>query len=200
MCKCNQNIRTPFCGRPGCEWPRTEVNRHMVETAEVHLKRLIPLGNLVLERYPDTFLKDQGETMVLQMAAYMRALKDHRIFYNINYPMTWWDALKDRFFPKWALKRWPAKYKKIFIDELVYKAVCPHLPALPENRHFEWLAQRGTPGPAGRKLDELIAKHVEEFSQNAYFRDGFYTEENQETLDDFRQRLYDVAYSLLVGE
>lgn len=21
MCKCTPNIRTPFCGRPGCEWP-----------------------------------------------------------------------------------------------------------------------------------------------------------------------------------
>lgn len=21
MCHCNPNIRTPFCGRPGCEWP-----------------------------------------------------------------------------------------------------------------------------------------------------------------------------------
>lgn len=21
MCKCNPNIRTPFCGKPGCEWP-----------------------------------------------------------------------------------------------------------------------------------------------------------------------------------
>ena len=21
MCKCNPNIRTPFCGKPDCEWP-----------------------------------------------------------------------------------------------------------------------------------------------------------------------------------
>ena len=21
MCKCTPNIRTPFCGKPGCEWP-----------------------------------------------------------------------------------------------------------------------------------------------------------------------------------
>lgn len=21
MCKCRPNIRTPFCGKPGCEWP-----------------------------------------------------------------------------------------------------------------------------------------------------------------------------------
>lgn len=25
MCKCRPNVRTPFCGRPGCEWP-TQTN------------------------------------------------------------------------------------------------------------------------------------------------------------------------------
>jgi hypothetical protein len=24
MCKCTPEIRTPFCGKPGCEWPREE--------------------------------------------------------------------------------------------------------------------------------------------------------------------------------
>ena len=24
MCRCTPNIRTPFCGRPGCEWPKQE--------------------------------------------------------------------------------------------------------------------------------------------------------------------------------
>jgi hypothetical protein len=22
MCKCTPNMRTPFCGKPGCEWPQ----------------------------------------------------------------------------------------------------------------------------------------------------------------------------------
>jgi len=26
MCKCNPSIRTPFCGRPGCEWPGKPLN------------------------------------------------------------------------------------------------------------------------------------------------------------------------------
>jgi len=24
MCKCTPNIRTPFCGKPGCEWPEVK--------------------------------------------------------------------------------------------------------------------------------------------------------------------------------
>jgi hypothetical protein len=26
----------------------------------------------------------------------------------VEYPATWWDAFKLRWFPRWALKRWPA--------------------------------------------------------------------------------------------
>lgn len=42
MCKCTPSMRTPFCGRPGCEWPgtkpagarRSDVNRFVAaETA-----------------------------------------------------------------------------------------------------------------------------------------------------------------------
>ncbi len=25
MCKCNPGIKTPFCGRPGCEWPEHKI-------------------------------------------------------------------------------------------------------------------------------------------------------------------------------
>ena len=24
MCKCDPRIRTPFCGKPGCEWPKQQ--------------------------------------------------------------------------------------------------------------------------------------------------------------------------------
>lgn len=27
MCKCNPNVRTPFCGKPGCEWPKQETEK-----------------------------------------------------------------------------------------------------------------------------------------------------------------------------
>ena len=26
MCKCTPGIRTPYCGKPGCEWPKEELN------------------------------------------------------------------------------------------------------------------------------------------------------------------------------
>jgi len=32
MCKCTPNIRTPFCGKPGCELPKPEGTRHQMTT------------------------------------------------------------------------------------------------------------------------------------------------------------------------
>ena len=30
---------------------------------------------------------------------------------TVVYPETWWDAFKDRWFPVWALNRWPATFR-----------------------------------------------------------------------------------------
>jgi hypothetical protein len=30
-----------------------------------------------------------------------------------RFPATWWDAFKDKFFPAWALDRWPVKYEEV---------------------------------------------------------------------------------------
>jgi hypothetical protein len=30
--------------------------------------------------------------------------------HEVRYPTTWWDAFKDRWFPKWALARWPVAW------------------------------------------------------------------------------------------
>lgn len=38
MCKCNPSSRTPFCGRPGCEWPE------QIEMRKKKLWRIIMLN------------------------------------------------------------------------------------------------------------------------------------------------------------
>jgi len=62
MCKCTPGIKTPFCGRPGCEWPPQrepdreevyaagrEVHRLMQELAAAHDK----YNRLVRAKYGD---------------------------------------------------------------------------------------------------------------------------------------------------
>lgn len=64
MCKCTPNKRTPFCGRPGCEWPKQQTvqaidcHGHVLwaeepsgedrMTGQEFLKRLLLKDDLVL--------------------------------------------------------------------------------------------------------------------------------------------------------
>lgn len=49
---------------------------------------------------------------------------------TVRWPTTWWDAVKARWFPWWALRRWPAKYSHA--DFTVYRGY-PDL-VMPEHR------------------------------------------------------------------
>lgn len=35
-----------------------------------------------------------------------------------QWPATWRDAFKERWFPSWAKRRWPVRYEKVAVDEL----------------------------------------------------------------------------------
>ena len=43
-----------------------------------------------------------------------------------EYPSTWWDAVKLRFFPVWALKRWPVVFNRIDGEILYPMIAIPH--------------------------------------------------------------------------
>lgn len=36
--------------------------------------------------------------------------------YHIQHPLDWWEAFKERWFPKWLTKRYPVKYKTHIIS------------------------------------------------------------------------------------
>ena len=56
---------------------------------------------------------------------------------NYKYPRDWWQAFKLRWFPQWALKRWPAEFTKIKVD---VKTLYPKLNiSLPDNHHVVYL-------------------------------------------------------------
>lgn len=69
-------------------------------------------------------------------------MEDGRIQVDEEWPATWWDAFKARWFPAWW--PWPAKYKSIHVDQKTYKAVCPH--HCPDVQgpdvHVAWLAEQ----------------------------------------------------------
>lgn len=76
--------------------------------------------------------------LIAKIETYMLGLADKRITIHKQWPKTWWDALKLRWFPRWLLEYMPVEYERIDIDEQIYKAVCPHID-VPDNRqHLEF--------------------------------------------------------------
>lgn len=46
---------------------------------------------------------------------------------SVSVPATWWGALRARFWPAWALARWPVRCRMIPTEIHEYH-VCPHIP------------------------------------------------------------------------
>src|SRR5690242_19260424 len=52
---------------------------------------------------------------------------------TIRYPATWWDALKQRWFPRWLLARYPATYRE---HEISLKTLYPNFKiSMPHETH-----------------------------------------------------------------
>lgn len=43
MCKCDPRSRTPFCGKPGCEWPEQENPINIVKSKYINPKASLQL-------------------------------------------------------------------------------------------------------------------------------------------------------------
>ncbi len=47
MCKCTPNVKTPFCGKPGCEWQnQAVVNLNMPRAAEERERRRLKINGV----------------------------------------------------------------------------------------------------------------------------------------------------------
>lgn len=61
--------------------------------------------------------------------------------WKCEWPTTWWQHFKQRWFPRWALRRWPVQMEQK--SGLVWGRVCPHLDLpMDRDRHVMWLADR----------------------------------------------------------
>lgn len=79
-----------------------------------------------------------SKDLIVKLNAYIVAMPTEKICVYHKYPKDWWQAVKERWFPKWAKNKWPIKYVVIDISENKF-AVCPHLPCDGSIMHYEWL-------------------------------------------------------------
>jgi hypothetical protein len=61
------------------------------------------LRNINIESFLDSFMAN----LVIEVSQ----IVPYRDGDPIRVPSTWWDAFKEKWFPAWALARWPAKFR-----------------------------------------------------------------------------------------
>ena len=70
---------------------------------------------------------EMGRHIEANLEAFMLGKIDPEVMATVEVPADWWQALKERWFPRWALRRWPARRRSIATRTSVIR-VCPHLP------------------------------------------------------------------------
>lgn len=83
-----------------------------------------------------------GKNLAIELWAYIYAMPKEHIFIDRSFPKTWIDAIKNRWFPRWALKKWPIQWEHIKVDQRIYGNICPHI-TFPDHRqdHVIFLAE-----------------------------------------------------------
>jgi hypothetical protein len=86
------------------EWNKLIAHRPLSD----HFLELMDAPQIVAERVMNYFT----DVVVVWPVAKRQLL-------SYQWPLTWWDAFKERWFPEWAKGRWPVRYKRIRLDELI---------------------------------------------------------------------------------
>jgi hypothetical protein len=91
-----------------------------------------------------------GRLLVHQWADLLEV--DHKelaLDLSVSYPRDWWEALKDRWFPRWALQRWPVRLTTVERRGKIRAAsILPDLKVIP-GRRVVYVAQIETGGLHG---------------------------------------------------
>ena len=88
----------------------------------------------------DTFMEWHQRKLIFRLRPFLAQVGELRIQHYIRYPKDWWEAVKERWFPVWLIKKFPVQYTVIDIDYPRYKAVCPHIDVPKDDKiHWEWM-------------------------------------------------------------
>lgn len=82
-------------------------------------------------------------SLAVTLSAQFPGVLKTRIQISEQWPKTWWDAFKERWFPQWVLRRCPVEYERIYVDQPIYERVCPHVAIPDEGVHLRWMLNGG---------------------------------------------------------
>lgn len=90
----------------------------------------------------DVELDPITDAMVVRLIGFVHAMPGERIRISRRWPKTWWQAVKERWLPKWAKAYWPVDYETLEIDKQLFTAMCPHIQDDAQRDHLRWMAMK----------------------------------------------------------
>lgn len=115
----------------------------VAEKVAIEQRRSVPLYNIANVQEPEAYIDQLAGSLMVSLRMYVAGMGGKRIDVERQFPATWWEAVKERWFPGWLEGLFPVKYERISIHEHIYGAVCPHLLVPHDGKVcIEWLLQR----------------------------------------------------------
>jgi hypothetical protein len=115
------------------------IKERRFDVIKTRIKRRIFDENLFPFRNPEFVTESIPEQFVTELSLIVDSLGHNLPEKEHSYPRTWWDAFKERWFPKWAKRRWPVDYRRVKISgEIIYPDLTKEIDFPPGER---WVAR-----------------------------------------------------------
>ena len=86
------------------------------------------------------YLDECARHLAVEVRMRIAALETHREERGeVETLADWWQAFRQRWLPRWWLRRWPVKVSRVALETVHYR-VCPHVRREPYQSHLHWLA------------------------------------------------------------
>ena len=98
------------------------------------------LEHLIIGRIEDWV----ADRIIYTLRTYILGAGEEKVECYERWPTDWLEAFKERWAPRWALKRWPVRYAEHQINRTFYRRMCPHVsipPHIGNHAHFEFLKE-----------------------------------------------------------
>ncbi len=135
---------------PNVDYTNSAIKTHTIERVKLHFGKFLPIHtplDVSIREYCDNLahgfacevqFKLFGAENILEHTEHKRETVDFEI------PETWWDHFKQDCFPKWLLKYFPFKTKKLNMEvhstwNKYVTRVCPHTASKEERVHLNWI-------------------------------------------------------------
>lgn len=111
-----------------------KITHDLYEKVTFHQQVVVSEKTFTLPIEAQLVINRVSEEIIMKFSSYVLAMPLEKIQIDVQYPETWWDAVKERWFPDWLKKWYPVEYLRVKIDETKYGPVVVGLP-VPDDLH-----------------------------------------------------------------